>query len=439
MAEKGWAPPDPQQFFELRASHSRKELADIYGVTFQQVKHYLSSRNAASRASVIRPLHVDYKEGPESVVISSGMSADGVHNETRYTNKDVRSPEELMELYNLDPLQWQIVDFKCKTGSWDGFWKDGDNNAQTRTLYRYACEARFKPQVQEIQLGARLLHELMERSKDWAPVYPDYAYAYAEGDRLGVIGILDHHFGKLGYGREVGIDWDIKIAEQEFKKSIITLAYHAKKWDLARLLFIAGNDFINADGASGQTTNGTPQDMDSRYSKVYLVAYDCLHWAIDYLLPIAPIDVISVPGNHDRNSAFTMAHALQCQYQNCTSVTINNEPTLRKYYRWGDVLLGFTHGDNAKNKDLALLMAQDRKQDWGETLFRKWYTGHWHTKRSDEFKGVQVDALSCLCGPDAWHDSNGYTHNIRSASLIVWDKTDGLVGDAYYNIRPPRT
>ena len=51
------------------------------------------------------------------------------------------------------------------------------------------------------------------------------------------------------------------------------------------------------------------------------------------------------------------------------------------WHRFGKNLIGVTHGDTVKAQQLGPVMACDRPEDWGETAYRFWYTGHVHQNR----------------------------------------------------------
>ena len=158
--------------------------------------------------------------------------------------------------------------------------------------------------------------------------------------------------------------------------------------------------------------------------------------AIERLRELAPVRVIVVPGNHDRLSTWHLGHSLQCYFHNYKDVTIENDPTLRKYYQWGSVMLMFSH--EAANKrlrdDYPLLMATEQPKMFGSTRFHEVHIGDIHQVRLEEQHGVRVRVLPSLCPPDEWHSSKGFVGNIPSAECFIWNKVEGLVGTATYSV-----
>jgi hypothetical protein len=186
------------------------------------------------------------------------------------------------------------------------------------------------------------------------------------------------------------------------------------------------------------TTAGTPQDVDSRWKKMFRLGRELMVNVIDELSESAPVDVIIVPGNHDTEAAWHMGEALSCWYHNSTRVDISNTPKQRKYYPWGKCLIGFTHGDKEPLKNLPLIMATEEPLLWAQSTFREFHLGHFHSKRDmmsqpvGEFNGAKVCMLPSLSASDAWHNSKGYNSQ-RAAESFVWHKENGRVANFSYS------
>ncbi len=99
---------------------------------------------------------------------------------------------------------------------------------------------------------------------------------------------------------------------------------------------------------------------------------------------------------------------MQQFYEREPRVTIDISPAKFHWYRFGKVLIGSTHTDTVKKKDLGGVMACDRAKDWGETLHRYFYTGHVHHDSAIELPGVLVESFRTLAARDAWHGAAGY-------------------------------
>jgi hypothetical protein len=198
---------------------------------------------------------------------------------------------------------------------------------------------------------------------------------------------------------------------------------------------VVGNDLLHVDSRSNTTTAGTPQDTDSRYYKLFVSTRRMIQRAIHRCSELAKtVQVVLVPGNHDRDSVWHLGDSLTCAYNACPHIVIDNAPTQRKYVEHGRVMLLFTHGDKGKRPDYPLMMATEQPQMFGRTTFREAHTGHLHQTQVQEWHGVRVRILPSLAGADAWHAEHGYVGNLRAAEAFVWSATEGLVATAYYTV-----
>jgi hypothetical protein len=252
--------------------------------------------------------------------------------------------------------------------------------------------------------------------------------------RMLEINIPDAHFGKLAWHIETGYEsYDTKIAEVVFWRALEALIERSSGYEYDQVLFVIGNDVLNADDAESHTTRGTQVDTDGRYHKTFLKVRKLMVKAIERLREIAPVKVVVVSGNHDTLAAFHLGDSLECWFANYEDVEIDNQPIVRKYHQYGKCMLMFTHGNGGKREDYPLLMATEQPRLFGATKWREAHTGHVHQTKTQEFHGVRVRILPALCPPDAWHSANGFVGNLRSAEAYVWDGDEGLVGQFFYN------
>lgn len=113
----------------------------------------------------------------------------------------------------------------------------------------------------------------------------------------------------------------------------------------------------------------------------------------------------------------------------------------RKYVQWGVNLIGMTHGNMEKRRDLPTIMAGEVPDLWAATKFREWHTGHNHTAKAtlhqttDEFGGVRVRILPSIAGTNRWSFQMGYANARQAAEGYLWDKSDGYVGHFSVNAR----
>ncbi len=241
------------------------------------------------------------------------------------------------------------------------------------------------------------------------------------GGKLLVVSLFDAHLGKLSWAEQDGQNYDLKIAKEVYMRALYDLVTKAQlQGGISRILFPVGNDYLTCDGDDNETSAGTPQSVDGRFPKIFREARKLLVEAIDYLRQIAPVDVIVICGNHERESMFHLGDALECWYHADHSVTIDNQFVPRKYYSFGNTVFGLAHGDTIKQDQLPLLGANERPDLWAKCKRRVWLLGHYHHYSLKEYVGVQVWILPSLSGSDGYHQSNGYVGAVRCAVAFMY-------------------
>lgn len=348
---------------------------------------------------------------------------------TRTSTTRIKTLKDLIRVCEIDTEEWAITRWVCN--KWDSA-SAHEGKATVTDLYQVKAWLTAKRNV--IDAKAEIASLIADARKS-VKRKPFPLPKRVKGGHLLEVAPVDLHLGKLAWTPETGHDpWDLPIAEQAMKTAIETLLARASGFSIEKVLFLVGNDLLHADTKQGTTTAGTQLDMDSRYHKVFRTARRLCTWAIDRLFEVAPVHVVMLPGNHDAISVYCLGDALQAFYRQQPGIVIDNEPCLRKYVGFGDVLLGFCHGDKGKMSDYPLLMATEQPELFGQSKFREIHTGHRHQTRTQESHGVRVRILPALCPPDAWHAEQGFTGNQRSAEAYIWHRTEGLVGTAIYTI-----
>jgi hypothetical protein len=352
------------------------------------------------------------------------------NNLTAYTSDKYETEDELFEKYNLDKRFWAIQ--SISQNEWTTPFKNEDGevvpfvNEQTKIV--------FKKMVPDITLDIiKEQYKMMGEKNKYTPIVRKNDSK--KKPVMYEIALFDMHLGKLCYAAETGESYDLKIAEELFMEAIYDLLAKASHLNIEKILFPVGQDFLQYDGAIPETTSGTRQDTDSRWTKLYTTASRILVQTIDLLRKCADVDVIVVQSNHDRTVGFYLGEYLSAWYRNDKHVNVNNDPTPRKYYRYGKTLIGFSHGDQEKHDKLPLLMAREAQEDWAKVDFMQWHIGHLHKKRvtkytdGDTFNGVEVKVLPSLTASDFWHTQKGYVKGNRMATGFVFDKEEGCVAE----------
>jgi hypothetical protein len=312
---------------------------------------------------------------------------------------------------------------------WEVGAKDASGNIIVEPLFQVKAWLKTRKDVLALSdLRDHLIREIV----DLAPKHEAIPRDPHNILRLLEIGIFDLHLGRLAWGKETGGDWDVPLAIQAFQWAIDDLIKKAEIYNFERILFPIGQDFFSFDNEKGTTSAGTPQDTDTRWQKMFTTGFDLLRWAVDYMAIYAPVDVVVIPGNHDKELAFCLGALLEAWYKDAPEVDVDNTPRMRKYYQYGKNMLCLTHGRSEKHDVLPGLMAAEAPQMWADTLFREAHVGDLHQRRAAkylpfrEFEGVGVRILPSLAEPDAWHFERGFSNKLRAAEAYVWDFERGL-------------
>lgn len=228
-----------------------------------------------------------------------------------------------------------------------------------------------------------------------------------DDDLLCVYPFGDPHLGMHAWHKESGDNFNLEIAERELITAVDHLVHLAPR--AATAIIVPLGDTAHADGKASATTAGTRVDTDTRWSKVFSVIIRTLRRCVDRALEKHQhVHVKCVNGNHDDLTSMALALCLSNFYERDPRVTVDTSPASYFWYRFGKCLLGFTHGDKAKARDLPGIMACDRAEDWGQTLYRYWYCGHIHHETVKEYPGCVVESFRTLAPKDAWHAAQGY-------------------------------
>lgn len=239
------------------------------------------------------------------------------------------------------------------------------------------------------------------------------------------IPIQDVHFGKLSLAEDVSEPYNYNLAKERFSFVIDDVIQNVAGLDIEKIIFPIGSDFFHIDNVNNSTTGGTRQDTDLSPQLIFKYGLECLIENIIKLSKIAPVEIFCVNGNHDFLSSYHAICSLECYFHNDENVDVNTDTSTRKYVEFGNVLLGFTHGDKEK-KRIEGLMQIEASEAWGRTKYREFHCGHLHSEQTREVNGVIIRNLSSFTGTDMWHRNSGYVGAIKRCQSFLWDKEAGL-------------
>jgi hypothetical protein len=250
---------------------------------------------------------------------------------------------------------------------------------------------------------------------------------FTNADMLAVYPIGDMHHGMYADAGETGdADYDCKIASTALERAVDYLASITPPSEDALLINVG--DYLHGNDSSNETPgHGNRLDVDTRYGQVMHSAGLSLVRAIQRLLTKHQRVIFwCMRGNHDPDAAPALALAVSFYFHNEPRVVVDLGTSLYKYMRFGQNLIGSHHGHGAKGADLPLIMATDRKHDWGETTYRVWHCGHIHHKTAKEYPGCVVETHRTLAPQDAWAAGKGYRAQ-SDMNAIVYHREHGEI------------
>lgn len=257
-----------------------------------------------------------------------------------------------------------------------------------------------------------------------APLTP--APRARDEDLLSVYPLGDPHFGMYAWAKETGDNFDLDIARELTLGAVDRLVSVGPPSGTAILLPLG--DVFHMDDQTNRTPQSQHQlDADGRYGKVIQVGIQTFKHAAQRLLQKHSRVVIRfLKGNHDPNAVWALRFSIAEFFANEPRVTVELSPAAHWFYRFDKVLIGATHGDETKHRDLLGVMAVDRSQDWGETKHRYFYTGHVHNQVVTELPGLLCESFRTLAARDAYSTGAGYRAG-RDMRLIVHHREDGEI------------
>ena len=382
----------------------------------------------------------DFEDAPKNDSVLDDVKFHG------YPKGHIKSLDDLLKKANVDLNEWRVG--RYVVNKWDvTAFKSG--YPQTWENFQVKATLERDETVSEAKNLAEIFEKLIKNHKPpviTAPILPVNKLKKPIENNLLEINLFDLHIGKLGWAGEVGENYDTKIARARFLDAINNLLKRAEGFEYSRILFPVGNDFFNSDNLFNTTTKGTPQDEDLRWQKTWDMGCELVVDAIEMLkAKNVPIDVVMIPGNHDMERNKYLGTVLNAWFRNDDQVSINNAANPRKYYEFGEVLIGLTHGNEEKENSLPMLMATEQKEAWGRTTFHEWHLGHYHKKRNVKYSvldkaqvlneelGVIVRYLSSLSGTEEWHFKKGFVGSQKAGEAFIWNDKTGMIGHLNFN------
>lgn len=287
--------------------------------------------------------------------------------------------------------------------------------------------------VKDVMTFDQMQEALKEELKDYTPNIEPIKRDTIKDPHLLVIDIADLHIGKLADVLDTGDTYNHEIAYKRAIDGVEGLLAKASGFPIDKILFILGNDVLHTDNDRSSTTKGTHQDVSQKWFRNFTLARKMYVQIIERLLGFADIHIVHNMSNHDYVSGFMLADAIYCWFNSSTNITWDISPFDRKYFKYGNSLIGTAHGDNGKMDSLPLSMSLEAKEYWSTSKYYYFYLHHIHHKQKYKFnagkdyQGVSIEYMRSPSGTDSWHSKNQYANNMKAIEAFIHSKEFGQV------------
>lgn len=385
----------------------RKANGTIFGGAF--IAEYYKSKLLQNDKSI--------EDIQKSYGAETSINKDGTYSSNKLlvmNEAESKDPDYILKAHGFDTACWKIISARNNIRQ--------VISKQDGVVTLYASFITVKPVVD------LTLEQIEKFYKELVNKYPSPKIPEMKGNHSGLmleIPIEDVHFGKLSLVEDSAEPYNYNLAKQRFNYVVDDVIQNVSGLDIEKIIFPIGSDFFHIDNMNSTTTAGTKQDSDLSPQLIFKYGLQCLIENIVKLSKIAPVEVFCVNGNHDFLSSYHAICSLQCYFHNNENVFVNTDTKPRKYVEFGNVLIGFTHGDKEK-KRIEGLMQIEAREAWGRTKYHEIHMGHLHSEQVKEVNGIIIRNLSSFTGTDTWHNNSGYVGAVKKCQSFLWDKESGL-------------
>jgi len=345
---------------------------------------------------------------------------------------DDMTPEYILEAHGLKASLWEVVSYK--NNWWNTQLKGGKKQIS------YQSKLTVKPRTKDT-ISFDDIDTYFSKKTFQIPVLKPANYDPC-GEILEV-NLPDLHSGLLAWRAETGADYDMHIVKDRFCQCASDIFERCKSKKLKKIVVVTLGDLLHFDNENQTTTKGTFQQADGRLPKIFDLTLDMMIDFLTVLGGLAPVEVIYVPGNHDRVVGYMLLKSLEMAFRCDSKFVFDTTPNPQKYRLFGCALIGWTHGDMQKQNMSSWLQYSARKE-FGESKFAEVHAGHLHSLTTKEVKrdfdqegdvnGIVVRYLPTICNASYWEHQQGYISAFKTMVCYVWNETTGLRETWYSNI-----
>ena len=351
----------------------------------------------------------------EVITINSDKTETSEKSITVDDETKLKDSEYLLRAHGYDPKLFELT--QAKNSKWDN---------GVKTLY--ASKITVKPIVSDY-LAPEEINRIFENIKPIDGSKLPETHISQTADKLLVVSLSDLHLNLKASMMITNNEYDCTTAKTLATKVVNDIIKNINKNEIEKIIFTIGGDMLNADNQNNTTTKGTPQDCEKHLFEAFEDVLDVVYVALYYLMSIAPVDIVYIPGNHDETVGWFLAKVLEAAFADEKQVTVDTSPLPRKYYVYGNTLLVFAH--TAKEKELPAIIADEGREYWGQVKYTDVFLQHLHSEQVlVENHNMRIQRLPTISGMSKWTNDNGYKGR-RMNKAFIYDCKDGLKNVLY--------
>ena len=404
---------------ENEGNNNWNEVATRLGLRYGIVKTPNACKKTYQRSNKkqgIEPKSKEILEIKPSTFAKFGLDSDGTQTSERMlalSESDMKNPISLMLAHGYNPDLFELL------SATNNFW----GNQQ------YQSKIKVKPKTSFSELSRE---DIVCLVKDIKPIEYEFKLKplFDEGEELALeINFSDLHIGMLSWGKEVGEDYDYKIAFDNIRRVLEKIERKIYNLPVTKVYLCFLGDFLHIDTEEGTTTKGTKVDTDSR-PKLMIIRGNEIVMEIIERLAIVDTEVKWVEGNHSRNIEFAVFNSQPFIFKNYKHIKFDVTPIERKFFVFGENLIGLEHGEINKQNEFNWLQIEARTE-WGLTSYAEQHSGHIHHESVKTKGGIVKRSNPAFTGVSKYEFHEGY-HSFSRVVGYLWHKEDNLLEQYYF-------
>jgi hypothetical protein len=226
-------------------------------------------------------------------------------------------------------------------------------------------------------------------------------------DVLSVLSFPDWHLLMQAHAEETGGEYDLSIAEANFRVGAARLLERAGPGEECLVLGL-GDQFHTNSNKNVTEASGHPLQVSGRIWRAFDIAVYAFVYAVRAALRTHRRVVVRIlPGNHDEFLATLLERAVGLAFAAESRVTVAASPRYYFAHQFGRAMVAATQGNNIKGGEngrirAAAILAHHYREMYGTSDVRYLLSGDKHHERTFDVPGWLAIQLRAMTAMDAW-------------------------------------